>query len=147
MPELMASISIMAILASTGAKGVVNQINQARLTATMQEMQAISEALIDYHKDHPGDTISTITTLVTYGYLTEGFTDAPDSDLETDWKEDAWGNDYKLSKPYIAEDGDLERGFLESAGPDCELTDNPETDYDETDDNIKITLEPMIYGD
>ena len=145
MPELMAGISIMAILAGTGATSAVNQINKAKLVATMDEMKSISEALAEYHKDYPGDTISTITTLVTKGYLAEGFTQAPDTDLETDWKEDAWGNSYTLSAPSVDSDGDYIRGYLESAGSDGVLTDDTATsNRDEDDDNIRITLEPMI---
>ena len=103
------------------------------------------KALAEYHKDYPGDTISTITTLVTKGYLAEGFTQAPDTDLETDWKEDAWGNSYTLSAPSVDSDGDYIRGYLESAGSDGVLTDDTATsNRDEDDDNIRITLEPMI---
>ena len=151
MPEIMASIAVMSILAGTGIVSAVNQINQARVVATMDEMKSISTALMDYHKDHPGDTISTIgsiNTLVREGYLAQGFTAAPDTDLKTDWKEDAWGNSYKLLAPSIENDGDYIRGSLESAGADGKLTDDPLTaGYDETDDNIKITLEPMIASD
>jgi len=148
MPEIMAGITIMTILAGTGVASAVNQINKAKLASTMDEMKAISQALAHYHADYPGGTISTITTLVSEGYLSEGFTDAPDTDLETDWKEDAWGNDYRLVKPFVDVDGDYKRGSLESAGSGGELLDNPDTaDYDESDDNIKITIEPMIASD
>ena len=147
MPEIMAGITIMAILAGTGATSAVKHISQARVAATMTEMKAISEAFAQYHADNPGRT-TTITTLKNNGYLAEGFTDAPDSDLETDWGEDAWGNDYTLVKPFVDDDGDYERGSLESAGADGEFEDNPDTDsYDESDDNIKITIEPMIASD
>ena len=144
MPELMAGITIMAVLAGTGVTSAVNRINHARVVATMTEMKAISEALMAYHENNPGDTISTITTLVTKGYLAKGFTDAPDTDLETDWGEDAWGNDYELTPPFVDVDGDYEPGSLESAGADGELKNLEGTGWDESKDNIKITLEPMI---
>jgi type II secretory pathway pseudopilin PulG len=150
MPEIMAGITIMAILAGTGAISAVKRINRAKVVATMTEMKAISEALAQYHADHPGDTITTITTLVTQGYLPEGFTKAPDTDLETNWKKDAWGNYYKLAPPpeIYDEDGDYGKGYLESGGLDGEIDDLESTpDYDETDDNIKIVLEPIVSGD
>lgn len=152
MPEIMAGIAIMSILAGTGVVSAVNQINKARLIATMDEMKTLSTALMDYQKDHPGDTISTVssleTTLVREGYLAEGFTEAPDTDLETDWSEDAWGNSYTLVVPSIEADGDYIRGSLESAGADGKLINDPLTEsYNETDDNIKIALEPMIASD
>lgn len=145
MPEVMASITVMAVLAGTGVTSAVNQISRSRIIATMDEMKSISLALDQYHQDNPGNTISTITTLVTYNYLTEGFTQAPDSDLKTDWKEDAWGNPYKLTPPSIDADGDYLRGSLESAGPNGIMTDDSTTtSVNEAADNIKITLEPMI---
>jgi len=146
MPELMAGISIMAVLAGTGVTSAANQINKSKVIATMDEMKAISLALEQYHEDYPGDSISTITTLITKGYLAEGFTDAPDTDFETDWKEDAWNNDYQLEKPYIDNDGDFMRGSLTSAGTDGELVNDPDTDWNEESDNIKITLEPIVPG-
>lgn len=146
MPEIMASITIMAVLAGTGVTNAVGQVGRAKLIATMDEMKSIRDALMTYQQDHPGDTISTITTLITYDYLTKGFTDAPDSDLETNWKEDAWGNSYRFVPPYI-DDGDYERGSLTSGGPDGEIDDDPDTlDYDETDDNIVIALEAIVGG-
>ncbi|HBH46640.1 MAG: hypothetical protein A2445_02675 [Candidatus Jacksonbacteria bacterium RIFOXYC2_FULL_44_29] len=147
MPEIMASITVMAVLAGTGVTNAVNQISQAKLIATMDEMKAVRDSLMAYQQDYPGDTISTITTLVTKGYLAEGFTDAPNSDLETNWKEDAWGKSYALVPPAIDQDGDYLRGSLESAGPDGKTTNDPATtDYDEAKDNIKITLEPIVAG-
>ncbi|MEK9165408.1 MAG: type II secretion system protein [Patescibacteria group bacterium] len=148
MPEIMAGIAIMSILAGTGVVSAVNQINKARLVATMDEMKAISTALMDYQKDHPGDTLTSTTTLVTQNYLAEGFTVAPDTDMETDWGYDAWGNKYTLIPPSIEADGDYIRGSLESGGADGKIADDPLTlDYKETDDNIKIALEPMIAND
>ena len=147
MPEIMASITIMAILAGTGVTNAVGQVSRAKLVATMDEMKSVRNALMAYQQDNPGDTVSTITTLITKGYLVEGFTDSPDSDLETDWKEDAWGNRYEFMAPFIDVDGDYEAGYYESGGPDGELEDNPDTlDADETDDNIRITLESMAPG-
>lgn len=147
MPELLAGISIMAILAGTGVGSAVNQINSARLSATMDEMSAISKALSEYHKDNPGTTISTITTLVSGKYLSEGFTKTPDSDLKTDWKEDAWGNSYALTPPSQDGSGNYIRGSLESAGKDGIVTDDSNTTgYDESADNLKISLEPIITG-
>lgn|SRR3989338_3883362 len=148
MPELMAGITIMSILAGTGVTNAIGQISHARLAATMDEMKSISEALLAYQQDHPGDTISTITTLVSQGYLTEGFTEAPDTDLETDWKEDAWGLAYTLLAPSVDTDGDYLRGYLKSAGSDGKMIDDPATSgIDETDDNIRITLEAMVPSD
>ncbi|MFH1713397.1 MAG: prepilin-type N-terminal cleavage/methylation domain-containing protein, partial [Candidatus Jacksonbacteria bacterium] len=46
MPEIMASIAVMSILAGTGIVSAVNQINQARVVATMDEMKSISTALM-----------------------------------------------------------------------------------------------------
>lgn len=146
MPELMAGISVIAILAGTGATNAVKQINQAKITATMDEMKSISLAVTEYQKDNPGETISSINTLVTQYYLTQGFVEAPNSELKTDWTEDTWGTDYKLTPPSIETDGDFIRGSLESAGPDGKLTDDTATPYNEADDNIKITLEPMVGG-
>lgn len=146
--EVTASITIMAILAGTGVTSAVNQISRSRIIATMDEMKSIALALDQYHQDNPGSTISTITTLVSSNYLGEGFTHTPDSDLKTDWKEDTWGNSYKLTPPSIDTDGDYLRGSLESAGPDGIMADNPATTgTDEDDDNIKITLEPMVASD
>src|SRR3990167_3747681 len=147
MPELLAGISIMAILAGTGVSSAVNQINSAKVSATMEEMGAISKALMEYHRDNPGTTITTITTLVSGKYLSEGFTQTPDSDLKTNWKEDAWGNIYILTPPSIDGSGNYIRGALESPGADGILTDNSgTTSYNEATDNTKISLEPMITG-
>lgn len=147
LPEIMAGITIMTILTGVGVKSAVNQINDAHITATMEEMKGISEAVSEYHRVNPGSTISTISTLVSKGYLAEGFTDAPDSDLETDWSEDSWGGDYKITPPIVEADGDYMRGSLESAGTDGIFADDPvTTGLDESDDNIKITLEPMVAG-
>jgi hypothetical protein len=85
---------------------------------------------------------------VTQQYLAQGFVAAPDADLETDWKQDVWNNDYTLVPPSVEADGDYIRGSLESAGADGILTDDETTTaYDESDDNIKISLEPMIAGE
>ena len=87
---------------------------------------------------------------MTQEYLAEGFTDAPDSDLETNWKKDAWGNSYRLVPPpeTYNDDGEYDTGYLESGGLDGEIDDLDTTpDYDETDDNIKIILEPIVAGD
>lgn len=147
MPELLAVISIMTILAGTGVNSAVNQINSARISTTMEEMNAISKALSEYQKDNPGTTISTITTLVSGKYVSEGFTQTPDSDLETNWKEDAWGKSYVLTPPSIDGSGNYIRGSLESPGANGILTDNSSTTgYDESDDNIKVSLEPMVTG-
>ena len=145
MPEVMASITVMALLAGTGVTSAVNQISKSRIVATMDEMKAISIALDQYQQDNSGGTISTITTLVSSNYLTEGFTHTPDTDMKTDWKEDAWGNLYLLKPPSIDIDGDYLRGSLESAGADGVLADDPATtSINEASDNIKITLEPMV---
>jgi type II secretory pathway pseudopilin PulG len=147
MPELLAGISIMAILAGTGVSSAVNQINHAKITATMDEMMSISKALMEYQNDNPGTTITTITTLVSQEYVSEGFTQAPDTALKTNWKEDAWGNSYILTPPSIDGSGKYTRGSLESSGADGILADDPLTaSYNESDDNIKISLDPMITG-
>lgn len=147
MPEIMASISIMAILAGTGVTNAVNQMSKAKLVATMDEMKSIRDALIAYQQDNPGDTISTITTLVTEAYLSQGFTDAPNIDLESNWKEDAWGETYVFVPPFVEPDGDYKRGSLSSGGPDGEIEDDPATvGYNEASDNIIIGLEPMVGG-
>jgi type II secretory pathway pseudopilin PulG len=147
MPEIMASITIMAILAGTGVKSAVNQVNSTRLIATMDEMASISRALDEYHIDHPGST-TTITTLVTQKYLAEGFTSAPETSLKTNLKKDAWENDYRLTSPLVDQSGVYLKGKLESAGADGIFDDDSTTtSYDETDDNITLMLEPMIAGD
>ncbi len=147
MPEIMASITIMAVLAGTGVKSAVNQVNSTRLIATMDEMRSISQALDEYHIDHPGST-TTITTLVTQKYLAEGFTSAPQTSLKTNLKEDAWGIAYRLTAPSIDTKGVYLKGKLESAGANGIFDDDPATtSYNEADDNITLVLEPMIASD
>ena len=142
--EITASITIMAILAGTGVISAVNQINSAKIIATMDEMKSISQALVVYHNDHPGDTVSTITTLVTQKYLTKGFTSAPQTSLKTDWKKDAWGKEYRFTAPSVDAKGVYLEGQLTSAGADGVFDDNPATTIHEDDDNITIVIEPKL---
>lgn len=147
MPEIMASITIMAVLAGTGVTSAVNQINSTKVTATMDEMKSISQALADYHGDHPGST-TTIATLLTQKYLAKGFTSAPQTSLKTNLKEDAWGSAYRFTAPSIDAKNVYLEGKLESAGSDGTFDDDPTTaSYDESADNITMNLEPMIAGD
>lgn len=147
MPEIMASITIMAVLAGTGVKSAVSQINITKITATMDEMKAIGQAFDEYHIDHPGST-TTIATLLTQKYLAEGFTSAPQISLETNLKKDAWGVAYRLTAPSVDQTGVYLKGKLESAGANGIFDDDPATaSYDEKADNITLILEPMIASE
>ena len=130
MPEIMAGVMIITIMGATGAVNVLKQVEGSRTGSTIQEMLAIRDAMLVYQTDNPGKTISTVTTLVTYDYLLKGVEDAPNSDLETDYKEDAWNNDCDFVWPALDE-----RGTLTSAGPDGEM--------DTKTDNIVVALEKI----
>jgi prepilin-type N-terminal cleavage/methylation domain-containing protein len=132
--EIMASMVILSVVTTTGAINVAKNLDNARINATIQEMLAIRDALNNYQRDHPGYTItstSSMSTLITNDYLLEGVTDAPDSDLETDYTEDAWGRDYVITLPT-----DSKRGSIKSGGADQDLA--------TTSDNIEAALEKVV---
>lgn len=131
MPEIMAGIMVMTIMASTGAVNVLRSAEQARISASISEMIAIRDALINYQRDNPGETVSSLSTLVTYDYLMKGIDDAPDTDMETDYTEDAWNKDYAIVWPTA-----IARGSLTSFGPDKDIA--------TTSDNIVVALEKIV---
>lgn len=140
LPEIMASLAIISIMGAAGTQNVLKYLTEARINATIQEMQSMRDAIMEYQRENFGETVSTVTTLVTYDYLNQGITDAPDSSLETDYKEDAWDEDYEFVWPTIND-----RGYIASAGPDGILdADNGGDALAISDDDIVIGLEKIV---
>lgn len=131
MPEIMAGVMVMTIMASAGAVNVLKNLDQVRITATVSEMLSIRDALLNYQRDNPGETASSLSTLVTNDYLMEGVDEAPDIDMETDYDEDAWNENYVKVWPTSSA-----RGSLTSSGPDKDIA--------TTSDNIVVALEKIV---
>ena len=138
LPEIMASLAIISIMGAAGTQNVLKYLTEARINATIQEMQSMRDAIMEYQRENFGETVSTVTTLVTYDYLNQGITDAPDSSLKTNYKKDAWDEDYEFSWPTLTL-----RGYIASAGPDG-ILDADNGGVEESNDDIVIGLEKIV---
>lgn len=143
--EVMAGTAIVAMTAAVGTASATHYLEDQKISITMDEMKQIHKAVEQYHVDNPQKTFSTFTTsLVNNDYLPKLFTDVPNSDWETDWSEDAFGNDYNIVKPTVEENG-----LLTSCGPDgmCfeDLDAEEQAEFPDADkDNIVMELPKII---
>ncbi|MBR1587816.1 MAG: type II secretion system protein GspG [Kiritimatiellae bacterium] len=103
--EVMVAVMIVGLLTALAVTNVGRYMRRANITATQQQIETISNAIITYQMDHNSKLPETLDA------LTEG----DDPIIEKGNMKDAWGNDFQYEKL------GKKRFKLTSAGPDEEF--------------------------